>query len=160
MPIHSEKRIMPYTQDQIFDLVADIKLYPEFLPWCSDARIRAKNGNTLRVDLVIGFKVFREGFTSYVTLDKPTRIEVRYEKGPFRYLNNHWIFVPVDGGCAIDFFVDFEFRSRIFQRLIGTVFNQAVRRMVDAFETRAFTLYGGHKKLTPSIREDTASDRA
>ncbi len=85
-------------------------------------------------DLIIGFRMFRERFTSRVTLSPPHRIDVAYTEGPFKYLNNHWIFERVPGGCRIDFFVDFEFRSRILQRVIEMLFHEAVRRMVAAFE--------------------------
>ena len=93
-------------------------------------------------DLVIGFKMFRERFTSRVELKRPDRIDVSYAEGPFKYLANHWVFNPHPVGCEIDFFVDFEFRSRILERLIGALFDEAVRRMVAAFETRAKALYG------------------
>src|SRR5579863_6756309 len=143
MPTHAERRHLPYTAEQLFDLVADIERYPEFLPWCVGARIRERTDRLVVADLVIGFRMFRERFTSRVVLDRPRRIDVAYSEGPFRYLNNHWVFEPqADGGCVIDFFVDFEFRSRMLQRLIEMLFNEAVRRMVGAFETRARALYG------------------
>jgi coenzyme Q-binding protein COQ10 len=143
MPTHAEKKVLPYTPEQLFDLVADVEKYPEFLPWAVAARIRSRDGNVITADLVIGFKMFRERFTSKVVLDQPRRIDVSYTEGPFRYLNNHWVFEPMPGGgTCIDFFVDFEFRSAILQRLIGMLFNEAVRRMVHAFETRAKKLYG------------------
>src|SRR6185437_11875909 len=138
VPTHAEQRILPYTAEQLFDLVADVERYPEFLPWCVGERVVA--------DLLIGFRMFRERFTSKVTLNRPRRIDVAYSEGPFRYLSNHWIFEPVEGGCRIDFFVDFEFRSRVLQTLIGALFNEAVRRMVAAFESRARQLYGGPRQ--------------
>ena len=134
--------MLPYTAEQLFDLVADVERYPEFLPWCVGARIRERSATLIVADLLIGFRMFRERFTSRVTLDRPRRIDVAYSEGPFRYLANHWIFEPVEGGCRIDFFVDFEFRSAILQKLIGVLFNEAVRRMVVAFEGRARALYG------------------
>ncbi|MBM3572591.1 MAG: type II toxin-antitoxin system RatA family toxin [Alphaproteobacteria bacterium] len=148
MPTHAEQRHLPYTPEQLHGLVADIERYPEFLPWCVAARIKRRDGTTIYADLVIGFKMVRERFTSKVDLD-PTgqRIDVAYAEGPFKYLNNHWIFMPKpmpDGrpGCMIDFFVDFEFKSRMLQKLIELLFNEAVRRMVSAFEARARALYG------------------
>jgi coenzyme Q-binding protein COQ10 len=143
MATHAEKRVLPYRPEQLYDLVADVEKYPEFLPWCIGARIRDRQPDVLIADLVIGFKGFRDGFTSRVTLNRPEmRIDVAYLDGPFRYLNNHWVFRELaDGGCEIDFFVDFEFRSRLLQRIIGMLFNEAVRRMVDAFESRAATIY-------------------
>lgn len=143
MPTHAEKRVLPYTPKQLYDLVADIERYPEFLPWCLAARIRKREGNLVVADLVIGFKMFRERFTSRVHLDpEGRRIHVTYAEGPFRYLNNHWIFEDHPDGCAIDFYVDFEFHSRILQKAIEVLFSEAVRRMVGAFEARARTLYG------------------
>jgi coenzyme Q-binding protein COQ10 len=143
MPTHAEQRVLPFTREQLFDLVADIERYPEFLPWCLGARVRERRDNLIVADLLIGFKMVRERFTSKVTLNPPNRIDVAYAEGPFRYLANHWVFEPAsEGGCRIDFFVDFEFRSRVLQKLIGVLFNEAVRRMVAAFETRARHLYG------------------
>ncbi len=146
MPTHSEQRVLPYTQEQLFDLVADIERYPEFLPWCQGARIRERQPHLVVADLIIGFKMFRERFTSRVELDPPRRIDVTYAEGPFRYLNNHWIFERVPEGCRIDFFVDFEFKSRLMQKVIEVLFGEAVRRMVSAFEERARDLYGVRRK--------------
>jgi coenzyme Q-binding protein COQ10 len=142
MPTHAERQIVAYRPEQLFDLVADVAKYPQFLPWCVAARIRTRTANGLVADLTIGFGPFRETFTSRVTLDRPHRVKVRYENGPFRYLNNQWDFLPHPTGCEVDFFVDFEFRSRILQAAIGVVFNEAVRRMVGAFNKRARAVYG------------------
>jgi coenzyme Q-binding protein COQ10 len=148
MPTHAEQRLMPYSPEQLFDLVAAIEDYPEFLPWCVAARVRSRTGNVVVADLVIGFKMFRERFTSEVTLSYPERIDVKYARGPLRYLNNHWRFIPAENGqCMIDFHVDFEFRSFLLQKMIGVVFNEAVRRMVGSFERRASDVYG--TALTP-----------
>lgn len=142
MPTHAEKRVLPYTPAQLFELVAEVDRYPQFLPWCKSARIRTRQGNVLTADLVIGFRMFRERFTSRVVLDRPNRIDVAYTEGPLKYLNNHWIFEPHPNGTLIDFYVDFEFHSKVLQALIGVLFNEAVKRMVAAFETRARSLYG------------------
>jgi len=143
MPTHAERKHLPYRADQLFDLVADVARYPEFLPWCTGARVRERKDNVIVADLLIGFRMIRERFTSRVTLHRPDRIDVTYSEGPFRYLENHWKFEKqADGSCIIDFYVDFEFRSRVLQRLIGALFNEAVRRMVGAFEGRARQLYG------------------
>lgn len=143
MPTHAEKRRLPYSPEQMFDLVADIEKYPEFLPWCIACRVRERDGDIIWGDLVAGFKVFRESFTSKVTLDRPDLIHVEYIDGPFRYLNNHWKFLPGDdAGCDIDFYIDFEFHSRLLQKAAGAVFNEAVKRMVQAFEDRAHDVYG------------------
>jgi coenzyme Q-binding protein COQ10 len=142
MPTHAEERVLPYTPQQLFALVADIERYPEFLPWCIGARIRERESNLIVADLIIGFRMVRERFTSRVSLAPPQRIDVAYAEGPFRYLNNHWSFSPDPGGCRVGFFVDFEFKSRLLQRLIEVLFSEAVRRMVGAFEKRARDLYG------------------
>lgn len=143
MPTHAEKRVLPYTPEQLFELVAQIDHYPEFLPWCVAARIRSRDGNTLVADLVIGFKMVRERYTSRVTLDRPRRIDVTYLEGPLKHMTNHWVFTPhPSGGTEIDFFVDFEFHSRVLQALIGALFHEALRRLVGAFEARARQLYG------------------
>lgn len=141
MPTHAEKRILPYSEEQLFDMVADVRRYPEFLPWCVGARVLTRTDKELTADLTIGFKMFRETFRSQVLLERPHHVHVRYLTGPFRYLNNHWRFRPVPGGTEVDFFVDFEFKSRLLQAVIGTVFNEAVRLMVRAFERRAMALY-------------------
>ncbi|HTT81270.1 MAG TPA: type II toxin-antitoxin system RatA family toxin [Stellaceae bacterium] len=142
MPTHAEQRLLPYTPEQLFALVADIERYPEFLPWCVGARIRERQPDLIVADLIIGFRVFRERFTSRVKLAPPHRIDVAYSEGPFRYLNNYWTFEKAPGGCRIDFFVDFEFKSRVLQKVIEVLFGEAVRRMVAAFERRAERLYG------------------
>ncbi len=142
MPTHAEHKLVPYTAEQMFDLVADVARYPEFLPWCAGARIGSHTDTEVVADLTIGFGPFRESFTSRVELDRAHRVRVRYERGPFRYLNNQWTFTPAPGGCRVDFFVDFEFRSRMLQAAIGVVFNEAVRRMVNAFLKRASDVYG------------------
>jgi coenzyme Q-binding protein COQ10 len=143
MPTHSDERVLPYTPKQLFDLVANIDLYPEFLPWCVGARINERKENVVYADLVIGFKLFREKFTSKVILDEAHHaIDVEYMDGPFRYLNNHWGFHDHPEGCRITFFVDFEFRSIILQKTIGMLFNEAVTRMISAFESRANDLHG------------------
>ncbi len=156
MPTHAEKRVLPHTPDQLFALVADVERYSEFLPWCVAVRVRRREqmtpeeggGELLVADMAIGFKVFRERFTSRVICRRPDRIDVAYTDGPFRYLNNHWVFTPAEGGgCEIDFYVDFEFRSVLLQKAIGLVFNEAVQKMVNAFEDRAQVLYPrGRKK--------------
>lgn len=143
MPTHAEQRVIAYTPEQIYELVADVERYPEFLPWCLAARIRRREESRIVADLVIGFKMVRERFTSHVDLDPAGRkIDVTYAEGPFRYLKNHWVFEPHPEGCLIDFYVDFEFRSKLLQKLMEALFHEAVRRMVRAFEARARALYG------------------
>ncbi|MDQ2102245.1 type II toxin-antitoxin system RatA family toxin [Azospirillum isscasi] len=153
MPTHAEKKVLPYTPEQMYRLVADVEKYPEFLPWCLAARIRRREGNVMFADLVIGFKMVRERFTSRVELDEENRrINVQYTEGPFQYLNNHWIFAPHEGGVCVDFYVDFEFRSKMLQKIMGVLFNEAVRRMVQAFETRANQLYGNRAAQPATAR--------
>jgi len=144
VPTHSEQRVLPHEPEQLFDLVADVGRYPEFLPWCVAARVLSASESELRAELAIGFKGIPERFISRVALDRPKRrIDVAYEKGPFKYLNNHWEVHPHgDGHCLLDFHVDFEFRSRLLEMLMGKLFDEAVRRMVRAFEQRADALYG------------------
>ncbi len=147
MPTHTETRELPYTAQQMYDLVADVSSYPEFLPWCAAARVRKKtqleDHEIIEVDLVISFKVFRERFGSRVTLwPEKMKIDTEYIDGPFRYMESTWRFEDVDGGCEVNFFVDFEFRNRVLQGVIGVVFNDAMQRIVRAFERRAAALYG------------------
>lgn len=147
MTVHAEKRVVRHSPEQLYALVADVRSYPQFLPWCLAARIRHQDEVSLAADLIIGFRMFREKFTSYVDLDaEELEINVRYAEGPFRYLSNKWRFLPHEEGCEIDFYVDFEFNSRLLQSVIETLFTEAVRRMVQAFEARADALYG--KQLT------------
>ena len=147
MPTHSDTRKLPYTPDQMYDLVADVAQYPKFLPWCAAARINRtteiEGAKVIEADLVISFKVFREKFGSKVTLyDDRRRIDTEYLDGPFKYLESQWTFDPAPEGCTVNFHVDFEFRNAILQKVIGLVFNEAMQRIVRAFEDRARTLYG------------------
>ena len=144
---HVETRKLPYSPKQLFDMVADIGRYPEFLPWCQGARITGRSGDTVTADLIVGKGPFRETFTSNVHLTSPkdgtpARIDVDYVRGPLREMENHWVFRAVEGGTEIDFRVAFEFRSRLFNKIMSRLFTDAVRRMVSAFETRARALYG------------------
>ena len=149
MPTHHETKVLPYTAQQMYDLVADVARYPEFLPWNSAARITARrlipDGEVMEADLVISFKVFRETFASRVTLwPGKKRIDTEYLDGPFRRMKSFWAFRDrPEGGCEVEFFVDFEFRNAILQGIIGMVFNDAMQRVVRAFERRAAALYGG-----------------
>ncbi|MBL4927466.1 type II toxin-antitoxin system RatA family toxin [Fuscibacter oryzae] len=153
MPHHAETKILPYSADQMFALVGDVARYPEFLPWTAAARIRSRKpieggpherGEVMEADLVISFKVFRESFGSRVTLlPGENRILTEYIDGPFKHLKSVWTFADrADGGCEVSFTVDFEFRNAILGRVIGIVFNEAMQRVVKAFEARARALYG------------------
>jgi coenzyme Q-binding protein COQ10 len=142
MTTHAEQRLIHHTPEQLFDLVADVRRYPEFLPWCLAARIKERSQTMLVADLIIGFQIFKEQFTSHVSMDRDNLIiEVEYAEGPFKYLKNRWKFIEHPDGCVIDFYVDFEFRSRLLQTVIESLFTEAVKRMVRAFEARADQLY-------------------
>jgi coenzyme Q-binding protein COQ10 len=141
MPRHAETRRLPYTPEQMFDLVADVARYAEFLPWVSAVRIRANNPTEMVADLIVGFKGLRETFTSKVRKVRPESIHVDYLDGPLKYLTNDWAFRPAPGGCEVDFTVDFAFKNRVFEMLAGQVFGQALRKMIGAFEERAAALY-------------------
>lgn len=151
MPTHSETRILPYSAQQMYDLVADVTQYPKFLPWCAAARVRSVSEDEpgvklMKADLVISFKVFRERFGSNVVMrPDQNRLEIEYLDGPFKYMKSSWDFADVPdapGSCEVKFFVDFEFRNAVLQGIIGVVFNEAMHRIVRAFERRAAELYG------------------
>ncbi|MCZ4282065.1 type II toxin-antitoxin system RatA family toxin [Kiloniella laminariae] len=142
MPVHEEKKVLTFLPEQIFEMVADVERYPDFLPWCVASRIKRRQEKRIIADLVIGFKMIREKFTSQVDLNREElRIEVTYLDGPFKYLTNTWIFETHPEGCLVDFHVDFEFKSKMLQILMEPLFHEAVRRMVHAFETRAAVLF-------------------
>jgi coenzyme Q-binding protein COQ10 len=164
MSIYTEKRFLPYAPQQLFELVAAVDRYPEFLPWCRAARIRSSEKlrdvpeKTLVVaDLVIGFGMIRERYRSRVTLQRPQRIDVAHVEGPFRCLNSHWTFDPVApsderpaGGTMLTFHIEFEFRSKLLQSLIAGLFEDAASRMVAAFKSRAKQLYGARRLRPPA----------
>lgn len=143
MPSHRERRQLPWSGERLCALVADVERYPEFIPWCVAARIRRREGEIFWADLQVGFRVFRETFTSKVAVVPARRIDVDCVAGPFDRMANRWLFLPQDGGgCTVDFAIDFAFRSPLLQRVAAPLFHQASRRMVAAFEARARTLYG------------------
>lgn len=147
MPTHSETRVLPYTPKQMYDLVADVPEYPKFLPWTAAARIREVKDmgdhEVMFADLVISFKVFRERFGSKVTLfPDDLRIDTEYLDGPFSHMVSEWRFAEAPGGSEVKFFVDFEFRNRLLSGAAAMFFNDAMQRVVRAFERRARELYG------------------
>ncbi len=147
MPAHQETRVLPYSAQQMYDLVADVANYPEFLPWTAAARIRSVEDkgdySEMLADLVVSFKVFRERFGSQVLLwPEQKKIDTSYLDGPFKHLESTWQFMDVDGGCEVNFEVDFEFKNRILQGAAGMFFNEAMHRIVRAFEERAKELHG------------------
>lgn len=147
MPAHSETKRLPYSADQMYDLVADVARYPEFLPWTAAARIRSTHDQgdhtVMLADLVVSFKVFRERFGSRVLLwPQKKQIDTAYIDGPFKHLESTWRFKDVEGGCDVSFDVDFEFKNRLLQGAAGMFFNEAMQRIVRSFERRAKDLYG------------------
>ena len=151
MPRHSETRHLPYTPEQLFELVADVARYDEFLPWVVAVRIRSSSETETLADLIVGFSAFKERFTSKVVKERPERICVDYVEGPLKYLHNEWKFEPAgDGGTNLHFSVDFAFKSRLFESLAGQMFDRALRRMTGAFEKRAAELYGSSSSSAQS----------
>jgi coenzyme Q-binding protein COQ10 len=143
MPRHSEIKHLPYTPEQLFDLVGDVARYDEFLPWVVAVRVRSATETETVADLVVGFNAFKERFTSRVVKERPTHICVDYVEGPLKYLHNEWKFErAADGGSIVCFSVDFAFKSRLFETLAGSMLDRALRRMITAFEQRAAALYG------------------
>lgn len=146
MPKHDETRILPYSAEQLFDLVMDIESYPLFLPWCAGARINTRGKTTVEADVVIGYKMFREKFSSRVKFARPRQIEVEYLQGPMRHLHNSWTFRDIGSGrCEVDFSVDFSLKAKLLEGLVDQFFHKALAKMIDAFEARAFELYGSTK---------------
>src|ERR687898_2347706 len=142
MPRHSETKHLPYTSEQLFDLVGDVARYDEFLPWVVAVRVRSSSETETLADLIVGFNAFKERFTSRVTKQRPTHICVDYIEGPLKYLKNEWRFErAAGGGTEVFFSVDFAFKNRIFEALAGQMFDRALRRMIGAFEERAAELY-------------------
>jgi coenzyme Q-binding protein COQ10 len=157
MPRHTEKRFLPYTPEQLFDLVADVGQYQDFLPWVAATRIREDDETGMVADLIVGFGALKETFTSRVKKDRPRQIDIDYIEGPLKYLHNHWKFRAVPGGTEVDFCVDFAFRNRIFEALAGQMFDRALRRMINAFEERAAVLYGAGESGSSSSSAQSAA---
>lgn len=144
MPHAEETRVVPYDAAAMFELVADVRRYPEFLPWCKALRVRSEDGDTLVADMVARFKGFEERFTSRVTIDRPNlAIDVAYVDGPFQKLSNAWRFTPLGPGSSrVSFTIDFEFRSRLLRVLANSMFERALMRLSEAFVERARQIYG------------------
>lgn len=142
MPTHAEVKILPYTAKQMYDLVADVEKYPQFLPWCIACRILERNDQEIKADLIVGYKFFKDQFVSKVILNPYESISVSYQEGALRHLSNHWKFKDVDNArCEVDFFVDFELQNSLLQSAVELFFNEAVKIMIHAFEKRADQLY-------------------
>lgn len=143
MPRHNETRHLPYTPEQMFDLVSNVSAYPQFLPWVSAIRVRSNNDTEMVADMIVGFKGIKESFTSRVVKHRPDAVRVDYLDGPLKHLHNEWRFRDDgQGGVLVDFEVEFEFKNRLFEMIAGQMFDRALRKMIGAFETRAATLYG------------------
>lgn len=142
MPHHHERKTLPFSAEQMYDLVVDVSSYPEFLPWVAAVRIRSDSNEELLADLVVGFKALKETFSSRVLKTPKLKVVVEYLDGPMRHLHNQWLFEETANGCIVDFTVDFAFSNRIFEALAGQYFSTAIRKMTDAFIKRAETLYG------------------
>jgi coenzyme Q-binding protein COQ10 len=151
---------MPYTPEQMFDLVADVKRYAEFLPWVTAMRVRKDTPTETLADMIVGFKGLRETFTSKVQKTRPDAIRVDYVDGPLKFLNNDWRFKPDGDGCIVEFSVDFAFKNRVFEMLAGQVFGAALRRMIGAFEERARILYSDAAAGSGGISRSSAHNAA
>ncbi len=139
---YEESRVINHTPVNLFNLVSDVNKYPEFLPWCKGARVKNIRDNVFDADLIIGFKIYKEIYSSRIYLDNVNnKILVEYKDGPFEYLENSWVFNKSNDGCKVEFMVDFKFKSIFLQTIMETLFSEAVRRMVKAFENRANQLY-------------------
>ena len=160
MPVVKQSRVVPFEAEQMFDLVADVARYPEFLPWCVAARIREKSETRIVADLVIGFKMMRERFTSRVILDREgLTIDTSLVEGPFKHMTNNWRFCPAEDGkgSEINIFVDFAFRSALLQRVIEPFFEEAQKRLIGAFEKRAYELYRDERGITDKTPSSATS---
>ena len=139
---YEESRVINHTPVNLFNLVSDVNKYPEFLPWCKGARVKNIRDNVFDADLIIGFKIYKEIYSSRIYLDNVNnKILVEYKDGPFEHLENSWVFNKNNNGCKVEFMVDFKFKSIFLQTIMETLFSEAVRRMVRAFENRANQLY-------------------
>jgi coenzyme Q-binding protein COQ10 len=158
MPRHNETRHLPYSAEQMFDMVADVASYPEFLPWVTAIRIRSSSDTEMLADMIVGFKSLRESFTSRVVKERPGHLHIDYVDGPLKYLSNDWRFRDDgEGGVYLDFEVDFAFKNRMFEMLAGQMFDRALRKMIGAFETRAAELYAPKSSGSSSSSAQSAA---
>lgn len=158
MPRHNETRHLPYTPEQMFDLVADVQSYDQFLPWVSAIRVRSNSQTEMVADMIVGFKGLRETFTSRVRKVRPESVHVDYLDGPLKHLSNDWAFrSDGKGGVLVDFEVDFAFKNRLFEAIAGQMFDIALRKMIGAFEERAAKLYGPSESGSSSSSAHSAA---
>ena len=153
MPRHEEQRTLAYTADELFSVVADVKEYPTFVPWCSGARVQREDQREIIADLVIGFGLFQESFTSQVKLDRPRQLSVCAIEGPLEHLTNTWTFTPVGEGTHVDFVIDFQFKSHLLDHVANSMFHEAATRMMGAFESRVHLVH----MMTQRHRQHPAS---
>ncbi|MCB2079150.1 MAG: type II toxin-antitoxin system RatA family toxin [Novosphingobium sp.] len=152
MPSIHETRDLPYSAEQMFDLVADVGRYQEFLPWVAATRVRSDSETEMVADMLVAFKALREKFTSRVEKSRPEQIKVHYIDGPMSDLDNVWRFHERGpAACQIEFSVEFKFRNALFEKLAGQYIDRAFRKMVGAFETRAQDLYGNSNSSAASV---------
>jgi coenzyme Q-binding protein COQ10 len=150
MPRHEEQKTLAYTADELFSVVADVKDYPSFVPWCTGARIRREEPQEIVAELEIGFGPFRESFTSEVRLDRPRQVLVRaIEGGPLERLTNAWTFTPAGEGTHVDLVVDFEFKSRFLDHVADSMFHEAATRAMGAFESRVRLIHRTAQRRGP-----------
>ena len=141
MPQLEERATLHYSADELFAVVADVKDYPAFVPWCSGARLQRADEREIIAELVIGFGPFQESFTSQVTLDRPRQVLVHALDGPLEHLTNSWTFSPVGDSTQVDFVIDFQFKSHLLDHVASGMFHEATTRMMSAFESRAHLLH-------------------
>lgn len=149
MPVHSENRVLPFSARQMFDLVLDVAKYPEFLPWCVATRVKSKDDadqGQMVADMAVGFKMLQERYTSRISFEAPGdagegHIHVTDVGGPFKRLETDWRFRPNADGCEVEFNIDFEFSSALLEKVMGSIFNEAAHKMMQAFVTRAEAVY-------------------
>ena len=141
MPHHEERATLHYGADELFSVVADVKDYPAFIPWCSGARLHREDEREIIAELVIGFGPFQESFTSQVTLDRPRQVLVHAVDGPLEHLTNTWTFIPIGAATQVDFIIDFQFKSHLLDHVASGMFHEATTRMMSAFESRVHLLH-------------------
>ena len=141
MPRHEERATLHYDADELFAVVADVKDYPLFVPWCSGARVQREDEREIIVDLVIGFGPFQESFTSDVTLVRPRQVLVRATEGPLEHLTNSWTFSPAGDRTNVDFIIDFQFKSHLLDHFAAEMFQMAATKMMSAFQSRVHLVH-------------------
>ncbi len=141
MASHSETQVLPFSAQQMFDMVIDVGKYPDFLPWCVATRIKSRTPEEMVADMAVGFKMIQERYTSHITWQEPTHIHIKDAGGPFKYLETDWKFLPRAEGCQVDFRIDFEFSSALLEKVMGGIFTEAAHKMMQAFIARAENIY-------------------